>query len=45
VAAPDTKTLGDILFADKSKARVSEDEWLQLIRAVADGDQRALHSL
>ena len=45
VAAPDTKTLGDILFADKSKIRVSEDEWLHLVRAVADGDQRALHSL
>jgi RNA polymerase sigma-70 factor (ECF subfamily) len=45
VAAPDTKTLGDILFADKSKIRVSEHEWLQLVRAVADGDQRALHSL
>ena len=45
VAAPDTKTLGDILYADKSKVRVSENEWLQLIRAVADGDQRALHSL
>jgi RNA polymerase sigma-70 factor, ECF subfamily len=45
VAAPDTKTLGDILFADKSKIRVSEDEWLQLVRAIAGGDQRALHSL
>jgi RNA polymerase sigma-70 factor (ECF subfamily) len=45
VAAPHTKTLGDILYADKSKVRVSENEWLQLVRAVADGDQRALHSL
>jgi RNA polymerase sigma-70 factor (ECF subfamily) len=45
VAAPDKKTLGDILDADKSKARVSEDEWLQLVRAVAGGDQQALHSL
>jgi hypothetical protein len=32
VGAPDTKTLGDILYADKSKVRVSEDEWLQLVR-------------
>ena len=39
------KTLGDILYADRSKFRVSEDEWLQLVRAVAGGDQRALHSL
>ena len=45
VGAPDTKTLGDILYADKSKVRVSEDEWLGLIRAVGGGDQRALHSL
>ena len=45
VTRPNPKTLGDILFADKSKVRVSENEWLQLVRAVADGDQRALHSL
>jgi RNA polymerase sigma-70 factor, ECF subfamily len=45
VAAPGTKTLGDILDADKSKVRVAEDEWLQLVRAVARDDQRALHSL
>ena len=45
VAAPNPKTLGDILFADKSKVHVSEDEWLQLVRAVAGGDQRALHFL
>lgn len=45
VAAPETKTLGDILYADKAKVRVSEGEWLQLVRAIADGDQRALHSI
>ena len=45
VTAPDPKTLGDILFADKSKVRLSEDQWLQLIRAVATGDQGALHSI
>ena len=45
VTAPKTKTLGDILFADKSKVRLSEDEWLQLVRAVAAGDQGALHSI
>src|ERR1041385_8781639 len=39
------KTLGDILFADKAKVHRSEDDWLQLVRAVAAGDQRALHSL
>jgi RNA polymerase sigma-70 factor, ECF subfamily len=45
VDAPDRKTLGEILFANKAKVHVSEDEWLQLVRAVAGGDQRALHSL
>src|SRR5579864_3523903 len=39
------KTLGDVLYADRSKFHVSEDEWLQLVRAVAGGDQRALRSL
>ncbi len=43
--APETKKLGDILYADQSRARVSEDEWLRLLRAIAGGDQRALHSL
>jgi RNA polymerase sigma-70 factor (ECF subfamily) len=45
VGAPKTKTLGDILYADKSKSRVSEKEWLELLRAIAGGDQAALHSL
>jgi RNA polymerase sigma-70 factor, ECF subfamily len=46
VGEPETKkTLGDILYADKAKFRVSEDEWLQLVRAIAGGDQAALHSL
>jgi len=45
MGAADTKTLGDILDADKSRVRISEDEWLQLVRAVANGDQRALHSI
>jgi RNA polymerase sigma-70 factor, ECF subfamily len=40
-----TKSLGDILYADKSKIRVSEDEWLKLLRAIAGGDQGALHSI
>lgn len=42
---PTTKRLGDILYADKSKFRVSEEEWLKLIQAISGGDQRALHSL
>lgn len=42
---PPTKTLGDVLYADKSKSRVPEEEWLKLLRAIAGGDQLALHSL
>jgi len=45
VTTPEVRTLGDILYADKAKLRVSEDEWLRLVRAVAGGDQAALHSL
>jgi RNA polymerase sigma-70 factor (ECF subfamily) len=45
VQAPLTKTLGDVLYADRSKIRVSEEEWLRLLRAIAAGDQGALHSL
>ena len=42
---PAAKTLGDILYADQSKARTSEAEWVQLVRAMAAGDQAALRSL
>jgi RNA polymerase sigma-70 factor (ECF subfamily) len=45
VQAGAQKTLAGILYADTSRPRVSEDEWLKLVRAVAGGDQRALHSL
>ena len=39
------KTLGDVLYADRNKVHVSEDEWVGLVRRVAAGDQLALHSL
>ncbi|HXU19061.1 MAG TPA: sigma-70 family RNA polymerase sigma factor [Verrucomicrobiae bacterium] len=42
---PATKRLGDVLYADKSKFRVPEEEWLKLLRAISGGDQLALHSL
>ena len=45
MGAPATKTLGDVLYADKSRLRVSEDEWLQLVRRVAAQDQSALYVL
>lgn len=38
-------TLGDLLYADQAKARVSEDEWIRLVRAIAAADQSALHAL
>jgi RNA polymerase sigma-70 factor (ECF subfamily) len=45
VQTPATKRLGDVLYADKSKFRVPEEEWLKLLRAISGGDQLALHSL
>ena len=38
-------TLGDILYADKSQAPVSEREWAALVQSIAAGDQRALQAL
>ena len=37
-------TLGDVLYA-KSKAPVSEQDWVTLVRSIAAGDQIALHGL
>ena len=41
----ETRTLGDLLFADRAKYRVPEPEWLSLVRSIAGGDQLALHAL
>jgi RNA polymerase sigma-70 factor, ECF subfamily len=38
-------TLGDVLYADPSKAGVPEKDWVALVHAVAAGDQLALHAL
>ena len=38
-------TLGDVLYANKSKAPVSEKDWVRLVQFVAAGDQLALHAL
>ena len=38
-------TLGDVLYADKKGSYPSEEEWVGLVRAVAAGDQHALHGL
>ena len=38
-------TLGDVLYPDRSRTLVSEQEWVELVRAVAAGEQLALHGL
>jgi len=38
-------TLGDVLYANPSQTLVSENDWVLLVRAVAAGDQPALHAL
>ena len=39
------RTLGDLLYAEKSRARIPESEWVGLVKAIAAGDQSALHAL
>ena len=38
-------TLGAVLYANPSKAQVSEEEWVALVRAIAAGDHMALHAI
>ncbi len=38
-------TLGELLYGDKAKERVSEREWVGLVESIANGDDRALHAL
>src|SRR5712672_3566697 len=38
-------TLGDVLYADKSRTPASEEAWALLVQSVAAGDQLALHAL
>lgn len=38
-------TLGEVLYANASKAPVPEGEWVVLVRCVAAGEQSALHAL
>lgn len=39
------RTLGELLYADAAKTRISEDEWVELVRSIGTGDQLALHAL
>jgi RNA polymerase sigma-70 factor (ECF subfamily) len=41
----ETRTLGDLLYANNGKVRVSEQDWVGLVRSIAAGDQIALHTL
>src|SRR5581483_8330980 len=43
--APAATTLGDVIYRDRNRTRVSEEEWVRLVREVAAGDQAALHSI
>jgi RNA polymerase sigma-70 factor, ECF subfamily len=38
-------TLGQILYADKAKDLVDEQDWVRLVQLIAAGDQGALHAL
>ena len=38
-------TLGDLLFADRSRARIPEQEWVDIVRAIAARDEAALRAL
>ena len=38
-------TLGDVLYANKGQALVSEHTWVGLVRSIAARDQHALHAL
>ena len=38
-------TLGEVLYANRSKPLVPEAEWVALVQSIAAGDQAALHAL
>jgi RNA polymerase sigma-70 factor (ECF subfamily) len=39
-----TRTLGDVLYVNKAKVRISEKDWVALVQSIAARDQLALHS-
>lgn len=45
VSAVPARTLGDVLYANRSRPLHSEKEWADLVRGVAKGDSLALHAL
>ncbi|MGH8244719.1 MAG: hypothetical protein ACRETY_15370, partial [Steroidobacteraceae bacterium] len=38
-------TLGDLLYADRSRHRIPEQEWVDIVLAIAARDQAALRAL
>ena len=38
-------TLGDLLYADRSRATIPEHSWVRLVEAIAAGDQEAMRAL
>jgi DNA-directed RNA polymerase specialized sigma24 family protein len=42
---PSIRTLGDLLYADKAKSRILEQDWVGLVQSIAAGEQAALHEL
>ncbi len=38
-------TLGDVLYADKTRPRIPEADWVALVHSIAARDPRALHAL
>jgi RNA polymerase sigma-70 factor (ECF subfamily) len=42
---PEVRTLGDLLYADRTQKVLAEAGWVALVQSIADGDQRALQAL
>jgi RNA polymerase sigma-70 factor, ECF subfamily len=42
---PAVVTLGDLLYADKTQSIIPEQDWIALVRSIAQGDRGALHAL
>src|ERR1044071_831115 len=42
---PSPGTLGEVLYRDRSRTRVPEKDWVEIVESIAAGDQRALHAL
>src|SRR5260370_5038876 len=41
----ETRTVGDVLYDNKTQVRVSEQDWLRLVQSIDAGDELAMHSL